>query len=199
MIEAVIDYINSRLEARLPYMTGNTHNVCRKAYKISDKVTKTYPAVLNLHKENCNTDKEVYVMPDRGKKSVVWWEVIGHSKHDEVNSRLNSVTVPVRLYIWLNADKINKDELRSGSYMSDVFASLPIEIPRFNNVYHTNIKNIRFKQSGDDFKAYSFDKMMTTRPYICLSVDMDVCMYVNRTCQELVEVKEYDECGGLIP
>ena len=86
--------------------------------------------------------------------------------------------------------------MKTGSYMGDLFALLPKQLPKIDDIYQTFLQNIRFKQNGDDFRVFSFDAMFTTKPYICLSVDMELLMYVNRGCYPLVLVKDYDECGG---
>ncbi len=199
MIDNIITYLNARFAANLPYMADNMFGLCRKAQKTDGNTKKTYPAVINEQLENCNTDKEVYVMPDRKFMARVWWEQIGNSSNSEVSSRLETMIVPVRMYIWLNAEKINQQQLKLGNYLSDIFALIPKQIPQQDTViYRTFVQNIRFKQNSDDFRIFSFDPHISTRPYIAFTVDMEFLLYVNRDCIPLLEVKNYDQCGGEI-
>lgn len=192
MIEEVIDLLNAKVKT-LAYVV-EPYGLTRKTMKVDGKSRKVYPAAIE-HDKDCVTAKEILVTPDRKEYSVLWWEVVGTFANTEVNRSLNTMSGTIRLYVWLNTEKINKDNLRSTSYFSDFFAVMPRQLVATQNTHQTFIERVRFNQTDSNFRQYTFDEVFSTRPYVAFSIDIDLMLYVSANCILPVENIDYDQCG----
>lgn len=190
MNKTVITAANIAIESELPFI--ETYGLTRVAEKKDGSDLKKYPATVNLYEENCNTDKEVYILPNRGKQALLWWE-IRDSKVEKVFKNVNLLQANLRMFVWMNTAKINQDG--GNDYISEIIAALPEEI-NSGAVIKAAFQDISYDTSADNFKKYSFDKQFEKKPYEMFSIDMKAIIYY--TCLKPLIIKTYNECGILI-
>ena len=187
MNEKLINIINTELQSEFSFL--KTFGITRIGEKKDGTEIKKYPTAVNELQENCNTDKEIYILPNRDEKGLIWWEIL-NTKKERVFKNVNLMQSSLKMYLWLNADKINKEET---SFIDNIIAAFPEEIQE-NPIIKATIKNINYK--SQDFVKYSFDKQYMRKPYYIFQVEMTGIIYYN--CLSNLISKTYDVCGNIV-
>jgi len=193
----VIQNINETFEANIEYLQNNTYGIMRKAIKLDNGKKKTYPAVTEVRTDLCNKDTEILLTPNRNRKSILFWEIIGQVTREEMAEDMDKLKAVARCYIWLNTALINKNVSSATSYMSDLYANLPskISVIGFHAVLVTNPK---FTPNDTNFKQFSFDDNFTRGDFTAFTFDIELHLYTSKNCIINIENQNINECEELI-
>lgn len=156
----------------------------RKRVQTADKV---FPVAINTP-TTCSQDDYMALVPDSGKKSVVYVEKLSDPIIEMPNKRYKHVSATIRLVVWYNLDKITKGAYVSSDILTDeMLGAIPRMLPDslFNGAKQVHFLPTGIIYGADIVSQYTFNEAKTqfnTHPYGIFAIDMDI-WYIGTHCQ----------------
>lgn len=210
MIESVIEYIRDRFQQELSFadLVGGLVIPLRKKIGKAEKVIPAWKQV--ARQQGCNTDDYIYLIPDKGRKSVIFFRLAGHT-FTQFNDRYAEATATVNLVCWINYHATSMHTYTNVPYQVEIIRLMNSTPRSISFVYPASndtvvVSGVLVELAGetlrnDVWSGYDLDEVRTQYgmyPYDYFGLKFVITYRFNAGCY-LDIVKKETECYGYTP
>ena len=187
MITEIAHELVKSLSTSVPFI-DKWAGLVKPMKKMVDKKEKTFPVHHNTA-TTCSMDDYTALVPDSTKTSVCYVEKLSDMTVEEVRRNYYRVSVPLRIVLWYNLDRINEGNYIDESIIaSNVLSQIPRSLPNslFTYSKSVNIFPTGITTGADLFTNYTYDEVRTqyvTHPYGAVGIDIEV-IYIIVNCAD---------------
>lgn len=164
----------------------------RIATRTTESGLKQYfPVACNVTETECNAGRYIDLIPNDGKKSVMYFEDAGGVQYKTRTGSIYTYTANLRLVCWLNLKKLGlTDCSATPGAIGDILRALPGKVtPADASPY--GLSNVIISYNGEEkkdvsiFSKYSYNEAQTQYllyPYDYFALNISVDFSMNENC-----------------
>jgi hypothetical protein len=159
MIEPIINQIALGLDIDLNWadvITG-VCEVLRLKMGADGTVEKVIPGYLNTNPSTCNTSRYLDLVPNSGKKSIIYFDNLSESVESE-NRYYKQMNASLRLVCWVNLPLIDKSLTNAITLQQDVLKNLPVRVANQSPFAWNRVSVLGVERNESIFSAWSYDE-----------------------------------------
>lgn len=180
---------------------GNYGGLTKLVKKAGDSDIQ-YPVSQNVSFEQCwNGGIYNKLVPDDGANSIVYFEQVGSTTNGEgsnISSRANTYTTPVRMYAWINLNKIGIEHTTDKSpFVNDLLKIFKVAKTGSGARFEVQVTEIEsddvVKEQFSKYNYKNFEKLLYY-PYMAITIRMNINQVGDLDCYAAAMTYEDIEC-----